>query len=118
MLSLAFALFNHQNYARYGSYSHINLRSMEKDEHPAFRDLQERGFGASISGEAFSSIYGDLVTELFNKETNGAGGPFRGGFRTSIEAVNTWVNTIHIHSRLKQSFKKAILYNTSSKHKE
>ena len=117
MSSLVFA-FNHQNYARYCSYNHINLRSMEEDKNPAFRDLQERGLGGSISGEPFSSIHGDLITELFNKETKGAGGPFRGGYSTSIEAVNTWVNTIHIHSRLKQSFKKAILYNTSSRHKE
>ena len=50
--------------------------------------------------------------------TKGAGGPFRGGYSTNIEAVNTWVKTIPIHSRLKRLFKKAILYNTSSRHKE
>ena len=36
--------------------------------------------GGSISGQKFYSIHGDLVTELFNKETKGTAGPFRAGF--------------------------------------
>ena len=89
--------FNHQNYARFCSYQHVYFRFLGKDKHPAFRDLKERGFGGSTGGEPFSSIHGDLITELFNKETKGAGGPFRAGFNTNIEAVDTWVKAIHIH---------------------
>ena len=80
--------------------------------------MRIRGIGGSIGGEPFLSIHGDLITELFNKITKGAGGPFRAGFSTNIEAVNTWVRNIHIHSKLKQSFKKEIMLKTSSKHKE
>ena len=74
--------------------------------------------GTSITGESFSSIHGDLVTELFNRETKGTSGPFRSGFSTNIEAVNTWVNTIYIHGMLRVALRKELQIKTSSKHKE
>ena len=71
MLSLTFA-FSHQkkSYARYCRYQHVFLQNMSQENEQAFRQLSERGFGASLSGERFTSIHGDLVTELFNKQTN------------------------------------------------
>ena len=117
MLKQIFA-FNHQNYARYCSYQHVYLRSLQQEGHPAFEELQSKGFGASIGGEKFSSIHGDLVTELFNKETKGTAGPFRSGFSTNTEAVNTWVRTIHLHSNLHETFRKQLVMKTTSIHKE
>ena len=117
MLSLTFA-FNHQNYARYCSYQHVLLQNMCTDNKQAFQHLSERGFGASVSGERFTSIHGDLITELFNKLTKDTAGPFRAGFSNDISAVNTWVRTIHVHCKLREKFRNMVAFKTSSKHKE
>ena len=58
------------------------------------------------------------MTELFNRETKGTSGLFRSGFSTDIDAVNTWVNTIHIHALVRKSLHKVLHMKTSSKHKE
>ena len=96
MLNLVF-VFGHPNYARYCSYQHVYLESLRSNDHPSFKDLLLLGFGASRSGDTFSSVHGDLITEFFNKETKSTAGPFRAGFSTDINAVNNWVKTIHIH---------------------
>ena len=74
--------------------------------------------GASSTGHVFSKIHGDLVTELFNKETKGTSAPFRCGFSTNIDNVNTWVNTIHIYAMLKVALGQQLHHKTSSKQKE
>lgn len=74
--------------------------------------LKIKGFGASIGGEKFSSIHGDLVTELFSKETKGTAGPFRAGFSTNTEAVNTCVRTIHLHNNLHKTFREQLIMKT------
>ncbi|MAG85790.1 MAG: hypothetical protein CMB97_00015 [Flavobacteriaceae bacterium] len=117
MVSLAFA-FDHQNYARYCSYQHVYLQDLKGKLDPAYHDLKSRGHGGSISGGSFSTIHGDLITELFNKETKGTAGPFRAGFSTDIEATNTWVQTIHIHSMLRIALRNQLSIKTSGKHKE
>ena len=96
----SFAL-NHQNYACYGAFQHVNLQSLRKENKEQLNELKEKGFGASLAGDVFSKIHGNLVTELFNKETKGTSGPFRCGFNTNIDSVNTWINTIHMHTMLK-----------------
>ena len=75
IISQTFA-FNHLNYARYLSYQHAFLRDMQRQGHPAFEDLRIKGFGGSISGERFSAIHGDLITELFNKKQREQQGHF------------------------------------------
>ena len=65
MLSLCFA-FDHINYARYMSFQHVNLLMLKMCHDPAFTELSERGFGGSLSGEKFSAIHGDLITEIYN----------------------------------------------------
>ena len=96
------------------------LEKRSNKDHPAIHKLSDKGFGASISGEKFSSILGDFVTELFNKDTKGTAGPFPCGFSANPEAVNTWVNTIHpwVHSMLHEKFKEMLLIKTTSQHKE
>ena len=84
----------------------------------AYNDLMERGFEASITGQKFSSIHGDLITELFNKQTKGTSAPFRSGFSTDFEAVNRWISTIHIHCKLREALRKELVIKTSSTHKE
>ena len=61
-----------------------SLQGIKRTEHPAFHDLKTKGYGRSISGGKFSTIYGDLITELFNKETKGIAGPFRSGFSKNL----------------------------------
>jgi hypothetical protein len=117
MLSLCFA-FDHINYARYMSFQHVNLLMLEMCHDPAFTELSERGFGGSLSGEKFSAIHGDLITEIYNGETKGTAGPFRSGYSTDITTVNTWVKTSHIHARVRTEFKKNINLCTSAVHKE
>ena len=117
VLNLVFA-FDHQNYAKYCTYQHVYLESLRSVGHPAFDDLVSLGFGASRSGDSFSSVHGDLITEYFNKETKGTAGPFRAGFSTDINAVNNWVRTIHIHCKLREQFREILHMKTSSKHKE
>ena len=66
----------------------------------------------------FLSIYGDLIPEIFNKETKGISGSFRKGFSTDIDIVSTWVNTIHIPSQLRVALRQKLHIKTSTKHKE
>ena len=64
----SFAL-DHQNYAHYGAFQHVNWQSLRKENKERFNELKEKEFGASLTGDVFSTIHGDLVTELFNKVT-------------------------------------------------
>ena len=117
MLKQVFA-FDHQKYARYLSYQHVFLRELQPNGHPAFKDLVNYGYGANLSGQKFASIHGDLVTELYNRETKGTAGPFRSGYSTDIQATNTWVKTTHIHAKLRVAFREKLHLKTSSVHKE
>ena len=117
MIKYCFA-FDHVNYARYISYQQVYLRSLEKNNSPAIKDLKERGFGGSISGEPFSTIHGDLITELFNGQTKRQAGPHSLGFSTNIESVNNWVNTAHINAKIRSVFAEKIRLATNSTHKE
>ena len=110
MAGLCFA-FDHPNYARYVSYQHVYLRNLKDVNREAYNDLVKKGFGASITGQRFSSIHGDLVTEYFNRTTKGTSGPFRAGYSRDTDAVNRWVKTIHIHSKLKEDFKNLLFTN-------
>ena len=72
-----------------------------------------------MTGETFHAIYGDLFTELFNKETKGSAGLFFFcGLSTDIDAVNYGQNTIHIHTLLRNELHKSLHMKTGFKHKE
>ena len=118
MTSLSFAYDHDHNYARYNAHQNVYLSDLKQSNHVAFQQLQSKGMGGSITGEKVSAVHGDLITELFNKETKGTSGPFRCGFSTDIDSVNTWVNTIHIHTVLRTSLHNVLHIKTSSKHKE
>ena len=48
------------------------------------KDLITNGHGALCFGDSFTTIYRDLVTEHFNKETKGTAVHFPSGYSTDI----------------------------------
>ena len=75
--------------------------------------------GASLSGRKFSTIPGDLVTEVtVNREVKIRGGPMRGGYSTSEEAVDDFVLNTHSLAKLRRALKDKMNMKTSSQHKE
>ena len=48
-------------------------------------------------------MYGNLINEVvFNGQTKRQAGPHRLGYSTNTDAVNTWVETTHIHAKMIQ----------------
>ena len=118
LLPLLFA-FNHQNYARYLTYHHYELKSLEANNASAYEQLKTYGMGASLSGKKFSTIPGDLVTEVtVNREVKVRGGPMRGGYSTSGEAVDDFVLNTHSIAKLRRALKNKMNIKTSNAHKE
>ena len=91
--------FDHQNYARYGAYQHVYLQSLKQQNRPAFVDMQIKGFRGSISGHDFSSLHGDLLTKKSKVTLDRLGLDLV----PTLWTVNTWVNTIHIHSKIRMA---------------
>ena len=98
--------FDHVSYARNMSFQHVFLRDLERKNHPAIADLKQKGFGGSLSGNKFSSIHGDLITEIFNGETKRNSGPFRAGYGSDPMKMNARIKTSHLHARLQSALKK------------
>ena len=55
--------FGHFNYAKYLTFQHVNLQNVKMNRKDVWDDLVQNGFGGSLSGEPFSTIHGDLITE-------------------------------------------------------
>ena len=91
-----FFALEHQNCAHCGAFQHVNLQCLRKEDEDWFNQLNEKRFGASLSGYVFSIILYHLVTELFNKEAKGTSGLFHCSFSTNIDLVNSWVNSVHM----------------------
>eukprot|EP00794_Sanderia_malayensis_P006502 gene6502-7247_t len=118
LIPLLFA-FNHHNYSRYLTHSHIVLSNMKEEDPDAYDDLSIYGPGISLSGERFSSIAGDLVTEVGpNRESKIRGGPMRGGYSTSPEAVDTFYKNSHKLAKLRKIVNDQFLVKTSTAHSE
>ena len=117
-IPLLFA-FNHPNYSQYLTYSHILLSKLKTDDPDAYNDLFLYGPGVSLSGAEFSSIPGDLVTEIGpNRESKIRGGPMRGGYSTSPEAVDRFYKNSHKLAKLRNHVKDRLHVKTSSTHNE
>ena len=110
--------FDHINYATYNTYQHVYLNNLLRKDKSIAKDLISDGYGASKSGDSFSTIHGDLVTGHFNKETNGTAGLFRSAYSTDIYPVNKWIKTSHIHSKMRTMLRKKLKVFTSQVHKE
>ena len=79
---------DHINYAGYITYQHVYLNNLLRKYNSIVKDLVTNGRGASCSGDSFSIIHGDLVTEHFNNKkktkTEGTAGSFPSGYSTDI----------------------------------
>ena len=117
MLKYCFA-FDHINYARYMSFQHLYLSDLAAKGDPAIGKLIKRGIGGSLSGDKFSSIHGDLITQVFNSETKLQARPKRSGLNTNVDVVNTWIKTTHNHAKLRKKFNDTIRLTTDNHHKE
>ena len=53
----------------------INFERMQIHQKAAWDDLLKDGFGGSLSGQPFSTIHGDFITETINREVEVRGGP-------------------------------------------
>jgi hypothetical protein len=107
------------NYARYLTLQHVNLQHVKENHKDAWKDLVEIGFGGSLSGQPFSTIHGDLITETkINREVKVRVGPMQGGYSTSESTVDTFVKTSHIMAKLRSALKERVGALTSSTHKE
>ena len=110
--------FHHINYSRYLTYQHMYWRTLQRERSKAVADLDERGFGGFPSGLPFTSLHGDLITEIFNGQTKRQAGPHAAGFSTDLNKVNDWVRTAHIHAKLRCIFTNKIKLQTNSCRKE
>ena len=100
LLSLVHA-FDQFNYARYNSYQHVFFRNKQCLNSMVYQDLSTNGYSTSLSGASFSSIHGDLLTELVNKET-GYSWPLSIRLHsTDAKTVITWIRTSHIHCKMR-----------------
>ena len=59
MIKYSFTL-DHINYSRYLTYQHVYLRTLQSK---AVADLDERGFGGSLSRLPFTSLHGNLIID-------------------------------------------------------
>ena len=118
MLPKCFA-FDHPNYCRYLTAQHVNLSALSTQKSETWEDLLANDFGGSMSGELFSTIHGDLITETtINREVKVRGGPMRGGYSTSEENTDAFIKTSHIMATVRSKLKEKLAYVTSSAHKE
>ena len=118
LLPLLFA-FNHQNYARYLTQHHVELTNLSIAKPQAFSDLETIGLGASLSGNTFSTIPGDLVTKVaINRQVKVRGGPMGGRYSTSINAENDFILNSHVLAKLRKELKNKMSLKTDSNHKE
>ena len=73
--------FNHINYSRYLTFQHVNFSEIKHCNDNVWNDLLREGFRGSLSGEPFSSIHGDLITEpAINREVKVRDGPMTDGY--------------------------------------
>eukprot|EP00795_Rhopilema_esculentum_P008010 gene8010-13918_t len=111
--------FGHPNYSRYLSFQHVNLLDIKRNHATIWQDLLENEYGGSVSGESFSTMHGDLITETtINREVTARGGPMQGGLSTDITAVDTFMKTSHFIANLRMKLKERLRVFTTSSHKE
>ena len=71
-----------------------------------------------MSGEPFSTIHGDLITETTNnREVKVRSGPKQGGYSTNEQTTDTFIKTSHIMAKLRATLKERLDILTSSTHK-
>ena len=118
ILKLMFA-FDHINYVGYITYQHVYLNNLLGKVNSIVKDLITYGHGASCSGDSLSTIHGDLVTEHFkNKRKVLLGLSLQVIVLAFVYAVNKWIKTSHIHSKVGAMLRKKLNVFTSHAHSE
>ena len=88
-------------------------------KHKAFSDLEIFGLGASLIVNKFSTIPGDLFTEVtINRQVKVKSGPMRCSYSTSIDAETDFILNFHILAKLRKELKNKMNLKTDSNHKE
>ena len=118
ILKLMFA-FHYINYAGTLHTSILNNLLRKGCEDNIVKDLIKVRHVASCSGDTFSIIHGDLVTEHFKKKRKELLGlSHQIVIMTFIYAVNKWMKTSHIHSKVQTMLWKKLNLFTFQAHKE
>ena len=96
------------------------LRTLQNERSKAVADLDEPGFDGSLSLSClpFTSLHGDLITEIFSDQKKRQAGPHKAGFSRTTGKVNDWIQTVHIDAKLRYIFTEKIKLQTNSFHKE
>ena len=81
-------------------------------------DLDEQVLGGSLLGLPFTSLHGDLITEILNGQTKRQAGELAAGFSIDINKVTDWVRTAHIHVKIRCTSTEKIKLQANSCHKE
>ena len=118
MLPKLFA-FDHMNYARYLTIQQVDFQKMEILNGNVWEDLKSNGFGGSLTGDKFSTVHGDLITETtINREVKVRGGPMQGGYSTSLKTTDAFIKTNHLMAKIRRKVKDRLKILTTSVHKE
>ena len=113
-----FAL-GHPNYGLYLTYQDVMLSNLHLENPGAWEELVKEGLSRILSGQPFSTEYGDLIIgTTINREVKVRGGPMQGGYSTNLSAMNKFVKNIHLLPKLRAAMKNKLRVLTSSKHKE
>lgn len=111
--------FGHINYARYLTYQHVMLANLHKTNPTTWNELKENAFGGSLTGDSFSTVHGDFITEVtVNREVKVRGGPMQGGFSTSLKAEDAFIKTNHLMAKVRAALNEKFKIMTTSTHKE
>ena len=110
--------FDHINYSRYLTYQQVYLRTLQSKQRKAVIDLDEQVLGGSLLGLPFTSLHGDLITEILNGQTKRQAGELAAGFSIDINKVTDWVRTAHIHVKIRCTSTEKIKLQANSCHKE
>ena len=97
---------------------HVYLNDLWRKDNFIVKDLVTNGHGATCSGDSFSTIHRDLVTEHFNKNWKEMLGLSpQVVVLMFIYAVSIWIKTSHIHSKVRIILSKKLNVFTSQAHK-
>ena len=58
--------------------------------------------------KSFSTIHGDLFTEVFNGGTKRSAGSCITGYTTNLDKVNAWIKTSHIYAKMQNVLREKI----------
>ena len=111
--------FNNINYSHYLTFQYVNFSEINYCNENVWNDLLREGFERSLSGEPFSTIHGDLITEVtINREDKVRGGPMMGGYSTLDKTNNAFIKTSHAMAKVRSKLKEQVNFLSSCVPKE